>query len=229
MKVRSKSQKISLVAFQCCLLFSTPNIYAEELKVAVTEALGQAGEVVITSRDIQLGHFIETFLTQYSEKSKIIKFKALEGETPEFSQALGQSLLELVVQMEAENFSVGPVNNQEKEELMTKFIEATKNQFSYAQFEFSQKEVDLIFYRKLRSRNFLKFKTETTGVNVGDEEIQQYFNKNSVKFSGISLSQVKENIRDLLSRQFVEAKLKDWFDILKRKYRVHFLGRAKNS
>lgn len=225
----NKLFKTSLLLVFLVLGGVAPRSYAEEAPQMVTEALGQAGEIVITSRDVQLGHFIETFLSQTNEKNKFVKLKLLEIDTPEFSQALGQSLLELVVQMEAENFSVGPVSNQEKEELINKFMEACKNQAAFSHGEFSQKEIDLMFYRKLRSRNFLKFKTETTGVNISDEEIQQYYNKNSVKFSGISLSQVQENIRDLLSRQFVESKLKDWFEILKRKYRVHFLGRAKNS
>lgn len=197
--------------------------------VPISEALAQANGVVVTSREIQVSDWLEQFINGSFESVKSYKFTNLQMESEEFRKAIGQSLLELVVQLEAENFSVGQVNPEEAATLKLKFSETQKNRPEWQTLEVSTPELEKWIYRKLRARNFLKFKTETSGVQISDDEVKQYFQKNSVKFSGIQLHEVQETIRELLTRQQVENRLHDWFEILKRKYHVRFLGRAKNA
>ncbi len=204
-------------------------VSAQAQNILVSEALGQVGETVVTARDVQMNHWLEKYLNTAGEKTSVPKNATLSSESEAFSESLGQSLLELVVLNEAENFSVGEVGPEERDELRKKFFDWSKGVAAWSSLEVSPFELDKLIYRKLRTRNFLKFKTETSGVQVSELEIEQYYSKNNVRFSGIPISQVRESIRNLLTRQQVEEGLKEWFEILKRKYRVRFLGRAKNS
>ena len=83
--------------------------------------------------------------------------------------------------------------------------------------------------RKLKAQSFLKFKTESLVVLVSDEEIKQYFQKNRVKFGSAPLEAVKENIRQYLVTQQIQDKLKEWFEILKRKYKVKYFSVSQDD
>lgn len=201
---------------------------AENSNVIVTEAIGRAGTNVVTSREIQIAYAVEQALNEPAKKANLIDRKSwsfeLNSETA--SKALGQSLLELVVQMEAENFAVGLVSAEDLTGAEKHVVEMLKPWPIWQNFEVSDAELRQILKRKLRARNFLKFKTETSGVQISDEEALKYFEKNKVKFGNLPFAQYKENIKEALSRAQVEEKLKDWFEILKRKYRVQYLGRS---
>ena len=61
-------------------------------------------------------------------------------------------------------------------------------------------------------------------MRVTEHDVKNYYEKNRLKFGNTPLVQVKPQIKDFLSQELLQERLKDWFEILKRKYRVKLLG-----
>jgi hypothetical protein len=74
--------------------------------------------------------------------------------------------------------------------------------------------------RKLRANRFVKYKSNSSFVQVTDEEARDYFNKNRMKFGTMDFAQFRSSIRTFLSKRNAEERLKEWFDVLRRKYHV---------
>ncbi|NJL24445.1 MAG: hypothetical protein HC902_04280 [Calothrix sp. SM1_5_4] len=51
-------------------------------------------------------------------------------------------------------------------------------------------------------------------------EAQKYFDENRLKFGNLPFEKLKENIKAYLSKNHVDRRLKDWFDVLLSKYQV---------
>ena len=70
---------------------------------------------------------------------------------------------------------------------------------------------------------------EASGVTVSEDEVKQYYEKNRVKFGNMPYAQFSQSIRDKLTQDQTQERLKDWFDILKRKYRVRLLSNQQSK
>ena len=79
--------------------------------------------------------------------------------------------------------------------------------------------------RKWKSQGFLKFKASTAGLVIKEEEVKKYFEAHRVKFGELEYSQMKEQIREYLLQERMEKQMKDWFELLRKKYRVRRLPR----
>lgn len=192
----------------------------------VSEGVAQVSDYVITSREVVASYIIEQALSEnLSKKSTVDRTRWLIKTTSdEFKKHLAQVVLESVVQREAENFSIGQSNETEilaNEKHLEEMVEKWE---PWLKLELSKAELRQLISRKIRAKHFLKFKMETSGVQISDDEAKAYFEKNRLKFGNLPFAQFKEGIREVLSQAQLQEKLKDWFDILKRKYRVKFLG-----
>ena len=211
-----------LVSF---LLF--PRGYSADL---INSSVGQVGEQVITARQVWISSFFEHWsLARKSPDAKIKTPKpdwkpAIKSEA--FNQAASSLMLESMVAQEAENFSVAQVDAAKVKSETAEFLKAMSGFSEWNQLEISEKEMEKFLEKKLRAQNFLKFKTDSVGVVISDEDAKVYFDKNRVKFGNLPFAQFRESIKEVLSRQMLEERLKDWFEILKRKYRVRFLGQT---
>lgn len=194
----------------------------------ISEAMAQAGQHVVTSREVLISHILdEAMATPVSKKTPPVRKAWLLVEKSElFSKHLAQILLEIVVQLEAENFSIGQVSGEDLQTHKAHIEAQVKNWNAWQDLEVSAREVELMVLRKLRAKNFLKFKMESSGVQISDEEAKAFYEKNRVKFGNLPFAQFKESIKEVLAQQQLQESLKDWFDILKRKYRVRYLGQA---
>ncbi len=195
----------------------------------VSQAVAQVSNHVITSREVLISNVIDqALLLPLPQKGVVLERKdwLLKQDSEAFQKTLAQILLEMVVQAEAENFSVGQVTEAElmaRNQHLETQIAGWKG---WQQLEVSDAEIRQALNRKIRARNFLKFKTETTGVQISDDEAKIFYDKNRVKFGNMSFSQFKDSIKEVLAQEQLQDKLKDWFDILKRKYRVKYLGKS---
>lgn len=196
----------------------------------VSEAVAQAGAHVVTSREVILSHIIEEAMSVPLKKSGTPDRKAwlIDAKGEAFTKGLAQILLEVVVQLEAENFSIGQVSQNDVLAAEKHVSEQVKGWGAWQDLEISSAEVQQTILRKMRAKNFLKFKMDSSGVQISDDEAKNYYEKNRVKFAGMAFAEYKDNIKEALAQNQLQEKLKDWFDILKRKYRVRFLG-ASNS
>jgi hypothetical protein len=194
----------------------------------ISQAVAQVGNHVITSREVIISNIIDQALMLPVKKGAPIERKdwLLKEDSEAFQKHLAQILLEMVVQSEAENFSIGQVAGSDIAVNEKHLEEQVKGWTPWKQLEVSSAEIHQSLNRKMRAKNFLKFKTETSGVQISDDEAKVFYEKNRVKFGNMPFAQFKDSIKEVLAQEQLQEKLKDWFDILKRKYRVKYLGKS---
>ncbi len=198
---------------------------AKNYNQVVTSAVGQVGNEVVTSREVQVSYALDQALLapgtlkKNADRSNWIIVPGTEA----FRAHLSQVLLELLIKLEAESFSVAQVSSDDIKADIANSKESFKDWAEWKKWDVTELELERLIFRRKMAKNFLKFKTESSGVVVSDAEVKAYYEKNRVKFGSAPFEQFKEGIRDVLSQQQLEEKLKDWFEVLKRKYRVRFL------
>ena len=192
----------------------------------ISEAVAQVSQHVITSREVLISYIIDQALSHKKGAPLNPSAWLIKEESEEFQKHLTQVLLESVVQLEAENFSVGEVSVEEIQRQAKIVDEKVKGWSVWTGFQVNGSEQEQMIARKMRAKNFLKFKLETSGVNITDDEAKAFYDKNRVKFVNQPYAQFKDSIKEVLAEEQMQLRLKDWFDILKRKYRVKFLGQS---
>ncbi|MFN7730055.1 MAG: hypothetical protein ACK5P7_12930 [Bdellovibrio sp.] len=215
--------------FASLALMASPQVWAAS--EVVNAAIGQVGERVVTSREVLISHFFERW--QLAARSKEASAQLPKSDwkitpgTDVFKQASSSFVLECMVDLEAENFVVARVEDEVVQETTKSFLNAVGGSPDWKKLETNTSEVQKMVELKLRAQNFLKFKTESAGVVVTDADTKAYYEKNRLKFGNMPYDQFKNSIREVLSTQILEDRLKDWFEVLRRKYRVRFLGESR--
>lgn len=235
-------------------LVSAQSAAVSNSTAVVSQGLAVAAGHVISSREVKISYVIDQALAmpldkEIAEKSvepqTAVKNKKKENvkishasvkdqwllanDSADLQAHLAQVLVEIVVSSEAENFSIGQVDKDELERWQKHLNEQTHNWSPWKALEVQADELNGILNRKMRAKNFLKFKMEASGVTVSEDEVKQYYEKNRVKFGNMPYAQFSQSIRDKLTQDQTQERLKDWFDILKRKYRVRLLSNQQSK
>ena len=225
---RPKIQSMLRRPFLILLLSLSSAVQAAEV---VDGSVGQVGEHVVTSREVWVSNFIERW--EMGRKLPDPQARVPKSDwkpavkSDAFKQIASAFMLELMVSQEAENFSVAEVSVADIKKEIPEFLKSMEGHSDWSKFEVSTGELEKFIQRKHRSENFLKFKTESAGVTVSDDEAKAYFEKNRLKFGRLPFTQFKDSIKEVLARQRLEERLKDWFEVLRRKYRVRVLGASE--
>lgn len=206
--------------------------------------VSQIGAQVLTSREVLISYMIDQWDLYASQDVEVgasskgktsgkVKQKS-EALTHQFDElpSLGSAQfkkqialvqLEQLVILEAENFAVGEVKSEEVRKRAALIQEGLKDVPDWKKLAATQIEIESILSRKLRAKNFIQYKTESMGIQITETEMKEYYDQNRIKFGSLSYEKMKENIREYLSQQNVEVKMKDWVSILKKKYQVRNL------
>lgn len=222
--------RFTVCLFVVIMTLASNAVLAAKKSEVITRAVGQVGDHVVTSREVILSGVIEKWLYAIEDRpSETLRSKEksswfLRVGTEDFRQQLSRTMLDIMVSLEAEALSVAEVKTSLVQLRSTRFMIDFAAFPEWKKLGPSQAEVQMLILRKLRSRAFLQFKTETSGVLVSDDEAQQYFEKNRLKFGNYPFSQFKNSIKEVLAQQRLESRLKDWFEVLKKKHRVRFLS-----
>lgn len=186
----------------------------------VSETVGQVSDRVVTSREVQISMAIGSVLFP-DEKGNAQD--ELRPGLAQFSKAVTQVLLELVVVLEAENFNVATVSEVDLKEALAKVEKGLSGKSLWNRIEPSAAEIKNITSRKLIAKSFLKFKTNSMAGIITDQEALAYYNENRAKFGNSSFEDFRENIKTFLAQQQLEERLRSWFEVIKRKYKVRSL------
>lgn len=221
-----------------CLAVDGTWVSAATTKTLISATVGQVGTQVVTSREVQIAGILDRWMSAREnpqiENVQSKKKKKTEKDEREswyvafpsdnFSKALTQVMLELVVVQEAQNFSVGHLAVEELGSWVGRAKADLGNWPKWRDLKVTQAELEQELSRHLRAKSFLKFKTESAGIQITDEEAQLYYEKNKVRFGNLPMAQFKDSIKQYLSQKKLEENLKDWFELLKRKYRVRYMA-----
>jgi hypothetical protein len=204
---------------------AAPKVTSRQL---LSRVVGSAGENTITSREVQINAAVEQIL--YFRSQKPGEVKLLDPNSKEFSNEVVNVLLEWIVYLEAKSFSHSTVTRAEEQKAIGIVQETAARLPFWRSLEVSGDELETMIERKLTAKKFLSFKNDSSLVPVTDAEALSYFKKNRLKFGNMPFDAFRENIKIYLIKQQVDRRLKDWFEVLQRKYRVrNFVSESASS
>ena len=183
----------------------------------ISTGVGMVRGQVMTSREVQIQNLLEIALY---DKDPGYKLKKLSLDSKAFSKAVQDSLLESVVALEAQNFNVVQLAPEEFQASERKVMRVLKNASAWKDLRVSPLEFEAGLKRKVQSKKFVQFRSQSSILPVTDMEAQKYFNENRLKFGNLPFENFKENIKSFLSRSQVDKRLKDWYEVLLSKYQV---------
>lgn len=183
----------------------------------VSTGVGIVRSQVVTSREVQIQNLLETAV---SDKPSEDKLKMLAIDSKAFSKAVQDTLLESVIAIEAQNFNVVQLSPEESEKAQSRALAILKKSKAWNDLQVTPKEMAAGLTRKLQAKKFVQFRAASSVLPVTDLEAEKYFNENRLKFGNLPFANFKENIKTYLSRNQVDRRLKDWYEVLLSKYQV---------
>ncbi len=182
--------------------------------VLISKVVGTAADQVVTSREVQIVNFLERGIV--SDKN----LNLIQPDDSRFNVEVAQVLLEIVVQTESSVFEFNQMSEDEFKETMSKAQKNLATSKDWKTLQTSTAEFEKFLKRKLISKKFIKVKSDSMKGFITDGEAKDYFDKNRLKFGQVPFAEFKENIKSFLSQQQLEERLKAWFEIIKKKYKV---------
>ncbi|MEK2690651.1 hypothetical protein AAAA73_16285 [Bdellovibrio sp. GT3] len=207
----NKSMRILILS----LFFAVPALAAN----VVSETVGQVGDYVITSREVQITTVIDHILFPPKDK-KSTALMETGPESKEFRNHVTAVLLEAVVAMEAATFNVGTASVAELDEAIVKVERTASGKTYWNQLQPTAAEVKRFTDRKLVAKSFMKFKTGSMAGIVSNVDAYEYYQKNRSKFGSTPFAEIRDSIKTFLGQQQLEERLRAWFELMKRKYKV---------
>jgi hypothetical protein len=208
-----------LILFIFCFL--TPPLWAApttEVARIVTRVVGETGDHFVTSREVQINNFIEQVLIGKGLGQK--SYEILSGADKNFPTEVSSVLIEWVVYFEAKSFSATALAHGDVQKSMQKVEEAASSLAGWRALDVSSAELKEMVERKLTAKSFIRLKTESSLMPVTDAEAQAYFKKYRLKFGNMPFSAFRDNIKAFLIKQQTDRRLRDWLEVLQRKYKV---------
>lgn len=191
------------------LLITFFSFLSQASEVSITRVVGSVGDYFLTSREVVASHLID---------------RAIGGEEDfrnDMKRMVNAGLLEKIVALEAESFSVAKLTEGEIKSSQMKLKAKTfVDSAEWKGLEMTSAEVQDLLLRKLRAKKFIQYKIESSTIQVTDAEVKDYFEKNRYKFGNLGIDSFRESIKTFLTRSQQEENLRQWFEVLRRKYKV---------
>lgn len=187
--------------------------------VSVTRVVGEVGEHrVVTSREVRLNDAIEQVMAEKAGEPG--QTQILTGFDKTFATHVAQVLDEWVVYLEANSLSNQFAAKSEVARWYGVVQEKLGSLPAWKAMEPAEKEVRDIIERKLIAKDFQRLKSDPSLAPISDEEALSYYKKNRLRFGSLPFSSFKDNIKSFLVKQQTERRLKEWHEVLWRKYKV---------
>ncbi len=206
-----------MLRFIFALVILTIATNANAARQMVMKVVGGIEGRVLTTRDVQASSILDHLL--YNDANSQLKYG-----TEEFANQLNRLLIEWMVRDEADVFGVAKVSENEIDESFQSIKSKLKNhpvvKARWNDLGMSESQLREMIGRKLRANRFVKYKSNSSYVQVSDEEARDYYNNNRIKFGTTDFEGFKDNIKKYLGRKNAEDRLRDWLDILRKKHKV---------
>lgn len=193
--------------------------FAQEV---VTKGVGQIQKRLITSREVQIHHLIDSALNR---KSQSRRFDPPSVDSKQFVRATQDVLLRMAIALEAEEFDMVSVTSAEVQQAERQVIPLLRQREAWRRLDVKSRELEEAIRRTLRAKKFVQLRSQSLVLPISDVEAQRHFNENRLRFRGMPFENIKDDIKNYLSRTQVERRLKDWYDLLLAKYQVKNLIR----
>lgn len=178
--------------------------------VVVNQSVGSIGGKVLTLRGVLASRALDTLVSGKPSSE-------VDGITKADVTAV---LVEKVVALEADSFDLAQISKVELDKYLEKATVLMNSNPKIKALQISSEEVGNILKEKMVFKKFIEFKANSLKSVVSDTEAKIYFEKNRVKFGNVPFEGYKANVISFLEQQQLQERMKSWFEILKRKYKV---------
>jgi hypothetical protein len=179
--------------------------------------VGRLDDRILTSREVQIQILLEKFLF---ENIKLAELRTDPLDSKAFFNSINDSILEGVLTIEAKNFDVVQADDNELLKMQAKVSNGLTATSVWKKLEPTVSEWHGVLEHKIKAKHFVAFRRESSQLPVTDVEAKRYFEENRIKFGNLPFDNFRENIKSYLTRSQVDRRLKDWYEILKTKYRA---------
>lgn len=183
---------------------------------------GRAGDIVVTTREVLIHHLIEVALNP-TKPAKNQPKEILNLDHPrsrDFVRETTTVLLENAIYLEAESVGAVPLTKERVQSAIALVDKKMRRNSAWQKLEVAPDELKVIITRALRAKDFIKFKVDSAAIPISDSEAEEYFNSNRLKFENLPFANFKDNIKAFLTKQQVDKRLKEWFELLQSKYHI---------
>lgn len=203
------------------LMIPCLSISVSAAPTVVSESVGQAGDRIITSREVQISAVIERILEPGKPNAKNPgTLYEVRPRDKSFSSDVTSLLLETVAHLEAESFDMNLVKEVDLKLASEKIEKAVRGKSYWESLEVSASELKKTLERKILAKSFIKFKTDSMSSIITDQEAHGYYERNRTNFGNLPYSSFRDSIKSFLAQQQLQDRLKSWFEVIKRKYKV---------
>jgi len=202
---------------------------AQASRQLILKIVGSVENQIVSNRDVEASFIVDRAL--YNDGH----FIPITLGSEEFTNALNRLLIESMVCDEANTFGVAKVSDSEVEQALALVRNSIARGGSvkgrWSNLGFNGPQLKEMVGRKLKANKFIKYKSNSSYVQVSDEDAREYFNKNRLKFGTMDFEGFKGSIKKFLEKKNAEDRLRDWLNILRKKHRVKTLlgGTANES
>lgn len=193
-------------------------------------AVGEIAGKAITKRQVQINYILEKILFNSGDNSpKPDDSWILTAGSSQLTDEVTSALLERVASLEAHNFDFGKADQSDLNLQIEKVKNVVKNWQYWQSLEVTREELSSAVELKYRAKKFIHFRVRSMIVPVTDTEAQEYYEKNRARFGDMPFEAFKKNIKAFLSQQHMDERLREWFELLKRRYAVRNYEAEKKS
>lgn len=185
----------------------------------VSKIVGELGttKYFLTSREVQINNFLGELLSQMNGSKKAVKVLSIQDK--DFPNQTSDVLLEWAIYKEALDFESNLKSIDLQKELKY-VLDNSKQVPGWTALEVSSEELKQILERKILVRRFMQLKSDSSKIPVSDAEAEIYFLKNKSKFGNLPFESFRDNIKSFLQNSQTDQRLKNWYEVLNRKYKV---------
>jgi hypothetical protein len=214
---------------------------------SITKVVGEVGERFVTSREVRIQAVVLRALDLAWEDLKSKERDANKASAPVSSPARQKALEGIkvppssdrdtalvreteatlyiwAVYLEAKSFraalSVSNDNLRELEQMTDALIAKSGAAEGWRELQVTRAELSQTVQRLLLADDYERLKSDAVSTPVSDVEAEAYFNKNRSRFGTLPFDNFRSSIKEHLSRQRADQRLRDWREVLRRKYKV---------
>lgn len=178
--------------------------------------VGRMESHVFTSREAHIDALLEKGLSADRQTT----YKLASEDSKAFFEQVDRLILNYLIAEEASHFAAVKLSDEEFEKEVNKVPAQLFQSQSWKSLGSHSKEWREILRRQVQAEKFIDFRAQSSVIPVSDVEAKRYFDENRLKFGRLPFEQFKENIKVFLRRSQVERRLKDWYEVLRSKYKA---------
>jgi hypothetical protein len=186
------------------------HVSSAKAEAVISQTIGTSAFQVVTSREVKAMELISRSLEKEMKNSS---FEISEDQA-------NRVLFEIAIYRESQSLAALKANPDEISELVVTVKSRLQKNPDWKKLDVSDAELKNWVEREKVALDYMKLKASSLTTIITDQEIQDYYEKNRVKFGSTPLQDQKNNIRFYLQKESQKQRVQEWLAALKTKYQI---------